>query len=549
MTAPRSIARVTLLLAASCALGSACGEDGGSGLACPLLAPGALTLMPEGAPLPVGETAAEVASIASPGGLVAHPLWLAAGEEVAVEARFQGDGVLIAYGPRNRFGGYPHCDAIERGGRVTVTLVADVDGEYLVLAGGAPDVTRTATTLEYTLTSRCTAGCSARADRCPTLAEQGCGAIRCDGALVEEAGCATCACDTQALCGPDRVAGPNGACVLPGCDCAGAPSEPVCGVDGNTWDNPCAASCAGVPVAPTGESGACAITCPALADCEAPCHGLRAIGDDGCPTCACRPAFAADADSCAACPLELAPVCGSDGVTYPNRCRARCAGAKLLYAGACTDGCTTAPSGCTLDCAFGLRPLAGGGHCLACACADVPATCDPAEGPVCATLPGPIGDTTIGSGCLALALGASAGDWGPCGVRCDDATPCPEGATCSSGGFLAGRCLVGEVPCGCSALLDPVCGDDGTTWDNDCVARCAGVKVTHRGACCDAAPSCDDSVRVDTRGCPATCGAVGADCAANAAFAAACDRDGVVIEGSACAAHATGIDAAPEYCP
>lgn len=545
----RSGLATAALLALSCTLAAGCGDDATTGLACPLLAPGALSLLPEGAPLAVGATATEVSSIASPGGLVAHPLWLAAGEKVEVAARFQGDGVLIAYGPRNRFGGYAHCSAIARGGSVSVTFDADADGEYLVLAGGAPDVTKTAATLDYVVSSRCTGGCSARADRCPTLAERGCGAVRCDGVLVEEGGCATCTCDAQALCGPDRVAGPNGACVLPGCDCAGVPSEPVCGADGNTWDSPCAAACAGVPVAPAGESGACGVTCPALDACETPCNGLRAIGDDGCPGCDCRPAFAADTASCAACPLELAPVCGSDGVTWPNRCRARCAGAKVLYAGACTAGCTTAPAGCTLDCAFGLRPLAGGGHCLACACADVPATCDPAEGPVCATLPGPIGETTVGSGCLALALGASAGDWGPCGARCDAETPCPEGASCADAGFLAGRCLVDSAPCGCSRVLDPVCGDDGATWDNDCVARCAGVAVAHRGACCEAPPSCDDGLAVDVRGCPATCGAVAADCATNAAFAPSCDRDGAALDGSTCAAHAAGTDASPEYCP
>ena len=529
---------------------SACGGDSPS-VACPLLAPGALSILPRGASLPVGAEASGVSSIVGPGGLVAHALWLAAGETATVSAQVAGAGVLFAYGPRNAFGGFPHCSAISQGGRPRVSIAATTSGEYLVLVGAVPG----AGTLDYSIAAQCKDGCDdASLDRCVLLADLGCGDLRCDGEIARDArGCHTCTCATGALCGPDRQAGPGGSCVLPACTCEGIPSEPVCGADARTWDSPCAAACAGVPVA---REGPCAIACPASIACDQACNGLRAIGADGCPTCTCRPDFAADSASCAACPLELAPVCGSDGVTYPNRCRARCAGARLLYAGACSDSCRTAPPGCSLDCANGLRPVAGGGHCLACACADVPTTCDGAEGPVCAKLPGPVGETTIGSSCLALALGATDGVWGPCGIRCDPsntdvALACPEGSACQATGFFAGRCLLVEpAACNCSGLVDPVCGSDGTTWDNACVARCAGVDVAHLGACCDAPPTCEGDVLLDTRACPTTCGAaVSADCAANAAFAPACKSDGTPSEGSACSAHARGESAFVEYCP
>jgi len=524
----------------------ACG-DAEPRLACPILAPGALTLMPRGAALAIGGPdvpPAPVSSIAAAGGLVAHAMWLAQGETIRVEAALDEGGVIFAYGPRDPFGGYPHCSALEQGARPEVDLTAQEPGEYLVLVGTHPGAGATS----YSLTARCSSGCDGTQARCPTLSELGCGDLRCDGQLGHDAsGCATCACDPAALCGVDRRGGPGGDCVLPACDCAGVPAEPVCGADGRTWASPCAAACAGVPVL---REGPCAIACEALADCPAPCEGLRDVGADGCPTCDCRASFAGDAASCAACPLELAPVCGSDGVTYPNRCRARCAGAKILYAGACTDTCRAAPPGCALDCAHGLRPVAGAGHCLACACADVPTNCDVAEGEVCAVLPGPIGETTVGSGCLALALGASEGVWGPCGVRCDAERLCPEPASCAADGFLAGRCLVADNPCGCSRLLEPVCGVDGATWDNACVARCAGVEVAHLGACCETAPACQETLRLDTRGCPVDCGAAPTpDCAANAVFAPACTADGGAVDGSACAAHARGVSALPELCP
>jgi len=532
----------------ACLVLGACGGDSPD-VACPLLTPGALSIVPRGASLAVDNGAPGVSSIVGPGGLVTHAVWLAEGETVTVAAEVAGAGVLFAYGPRDVFGGFPHCSAVGQGASARVTIDAAVAGEYLVLVGAAPG----AGTLAYSVAAQCKAGCDGEGlARCVPLADLGCGDARCDGELVSDArGCLTCACNAGALCGPDRQAGPGGSCVLPGCGCDGVPSEPICGADGRTWESPCAAACASVPVA---REGPCAIVCPATLACEDGCHGLRAIGGDGCPTCGCRPDFAADPESCAACPIELAPVCGSDGVTYPNRCRARCAGARLLYAGACSDACRNAPPGCALDCAFGLRPVAGGGHCLACACADVPTSCDPAEGPVCAALPGPVGETTLGSGCLALALGATDGRWGPCGVRCDTtseaASACPEGATCQAGGFFAGRCMADEVPsCGCSALVDPVCGVDGTTWDNACIARCAGVDVAHLGACCGAPPTCDDGLSLDTRGCPVRCGSATADCAANAAAATACTADGTVSEGTACAAHARGESAFVEYCP
>jgi hypothetical protein len=211
--------------------------------------------------------------------------------------------------------------------------------------------------------------------------------------------------------------------------------------------------------------------------CRARAEELRracvATGGDA-TLCAERARLALEAcvrDNCdlCTCPDVRDPVCGADGKTYRNACEARCAGVAVDHPGECRVACR-----CNADCA-------DGNVCLDGACRPPCNLQCFAYTPVCGT----DGRTYGCGGAEAACNGVAVLHQGECGRVCRADADCPAGALCTAPRDCPDACGCASFcqACPCPRIFDPVCGTDGRTYPNACLARCAHVDVAYRGAC------------------------------------------------------------------
>ena len=415
-------------------------------------------------------------------------------------------------------------------------------------------------------------------------------------------------------CAPGERAIEEGGC-CPTCvpaDCT-CPSvyRPVCDENGNVYGNRCEAECVGVTEVERCEEEC---TCTEEYDpvcgrngqtypnpCFAECQGVRNYRPGVC-------------DSECACPDVYRPVCGSDGFTYPNPCVAECERIEIFYPGECGEISCEPGTECgdLCDRIVGCFDQECDGRadleristecCLACSEAGVPL--EDIVGPIdeCAEMVEvvqEIADTNFcnprdcdeppsdnhfyigfGQECAYIDYECGPGEdyfQDECGCGCvirpcecddvSDAPVCsPEGvqfrnaceARCE--GYYGLRSC--EESCVCPSVYEPVCGLDGQTYGNECLAACVDMPIVRDGDCY-ASELCPDGYETSCEdACLVLEECADADCDEEAAESlmeecrALCRSEGPLISEVVCSAYSCGeaieflslFTGAPAFC-
>ncbi|XP_071945465.1 agrin-like isoform X3 [Antedon mediterranea] len=231
--------------------------------------------------------------------------------------------------------------------------------------------------------------------------------------------------------------------------------EPVCSTDGNTYHSECQFDrerCVNAIEMAIVSEGEC-VTDKAALCLEHLCDFGYCIVEGGKPVCKCD----------MMCPVMYKPVCGSDGMSYGSGCELYQAACELkmdiviAYEGLC-EGCEQH------ECEYGAicEMTIDGPKCV---CSE---GCIEVQAPVCGS-----DGVTYSNECVLRVeackteANTSVASLGLCD-ECADVT-CEFGAECDRG-----MCQCQTV---CPLNFQPICGEDGKTYDNECSMKLASCET------------------------------------------------------------------------
>ncbi|NTV15631.1 MAG: hypothetical protein HGA96_17165 [Desulfobulbaceae bacterium] len=261
---------------------------------------------------------------------------------------------------------------------------------------------------------------------------------------------------------------------------------PVCGADGQTYPNACEAAryCADIIY-----NGVCGAPSPLCRDIDQ--DGYSATGGI-CGPIDCNDYNPTINPGVVCMSVRYAPVCGVDGITYDNACDANQACVEIAYDGVCVQ-----PPICLDVDLDGYSST--GGSCGPVDCNDNNPAVNPGVicpyyyiyTPVCG-----VDGNTYDSACEATQVCVAIAHEGACVQPpvCLDADRdgySPMGGPCGPADCNDSDPTI-NPGMACTTLYAPVCGMNGTTYSNECVAKQACMVIAHNGECVQQ-PTCTDS--------------------------------------------------------